>query len=234
MAVGKSRAADPGHSMNTNVEEILERFALHPPSTAIGRYYTTCPKCSAARSRTHQKRECLGITINDQGVAWGCNHCDFKGGTFYKLNGDARDQSVATYDYYDENGNLLFQVCRTSDKKFPQRRPDGNGGWIWNIKGVRKVPFRLNEVTEAIANDHPILIVEGEKDVLNLERIGIAATCNPGGASEPGKKPKWTKEYSEMLRGANIIVVPDHDAPGYATPPRSPAHRPAWRSRCVS
>jgi putative DNA primase/helicase len=200
----------------TNVEEILERFGLHPPKAAVGRYYTTCPKCSAARSRANQKRECLGITIDDKGVQFGCNHCDFKGGALYKPNGAARDPFVATYDYYDEGGKLLFQVCRTADKQFPQRRPDGNGGWIWGTKGVRKVLYHLNEVTEAIANDHPILVVEGEKDVLSLQRIGIAATCNPGGASEPGKKPKWTKEYSETLRGADIIVIPDHDPAGYA------------------
>ena len=83
-------------------------------------------------------------------------------------------------------------------------------------RAFRKVLFHLNEVTEAIANDHAILIAEGEKDVLNLERIGLPATCNPGGASEPGKKSKWRKEYSEALRGADIIIVPDHDLAGYA------------------
>jgi hypothetical protein len=197
-------------------EDILERFGLHPPSSAPGRYYTTCPKCSAARSRGHQKLECLGITIDDKGVQFGCNHCDYKGGAFYKSNGAARDPFVATYDYYDEDGKLLFQVCRTADKEFPQRRPDGNGGWAWGTKGVRKVLFHLNEVTEAIASGHAVLIVEGEKDVLSLERIGLVATCNPGGASEPGKAPKWRKEYSETLRGADIVVIPDHDPAGYA------------------
>ena len=204
--------------MNT-ADTILERFGLRPPSAAPGRYYTTCPKCSAVRTRAHQKAECLGITIDDQGVQFGCNHCDFKGGAFYnnrKPNGAARDTFVATYDYYDENGKLLFQVCRTADKQFPQRRPDGNGGWSWGTKGVRKVLFHLNEATEAIANGHTILIVEGEKDVLNLERIGLPATCNPGGASEPGKKSKWRKEYSETLRGADIVILPDHDQAGYA------------------
>ena len=201
--------------MNT-ADTILQRFGLRPPSSAPGRYYTTCPKCSAARTRAHQKSECLGITIDDQGVQFGCNHCDYKGGALYKTNGAGRDRFVAIYDYFDENGELLFQVCRTADKQFPQRRPDGNGGWTWGTKGVRKVLFHLNEVTEAIANDHVVLIVEGEKDVLNLERIGLPATCNPGGASEPNKKSKWSKDYSEALRGADIIIVPDHDPPGYA------------------
>ena len=38
---------------------------------------------------------------------------------------------VATYDYTDENGELLFQVVRKVGKKFVQRRPNGSGGWIW-------------------------------------------------------------------------------------------------------
>src|SRR5262245_34599145 len=53
---------------------------------------------------------------------------------------------VATYDYLDEDGRLLFQVVRYSDKSFKQRQPDGKGGWIWNLKGVRRVLYRLPEL----------------------------------------------------------------------------------------
>jgi hypothetical protein len=31
-----------------------------------------------------------------------------------------RGIAVAVYDYVDEAGSLLFQVCRTADKQFPQ------------------------------------------------------------------------------------------------------------------
>jgi hypothetical protein len=122
--------------------------------------------------------------------------------------------------YVDEHGELLFEVCRgrkpNGDKTFPQRKPNGHGGWTWNTKDVRKVLFRLPEVIEAIANEQLIVLVEGEKDVLNLVRLGINATCNPGGANQPGQQPKWRAEYSETLRGADIVVIPDHDAAGYA------------------
>src|SRR5215831_4143177 len=40
---------------------------------------------------------------------------------------------VKTYDYRDETGELLFQVVRFDPKGFRQRRPDGRGGWIWNL-----------------------------------------------------------------------------------------------------
>ena len=52
---------------------------------------------------------------------------------------------VKTYDYKDESGQLLYQVVRYEPKDFRQRRPDGQGGWIWNLQGVRRVLYRLQE-----------------------------------------------------------------------------------------
>src|SRR5262245_25141768 len=47
------------------------------------------------------------------------------------------DEVEAIYDYRDEKGTLTFQVIRYRNKRFRQRRPDGKGGWIWNIKGIQ-------------------------------------------------------------------------------------------------
>jgi putative DNA primase/helicase len=68
----------------------------------------------------------------------------------------------------------------------------------------------LPELREALAQDRPILIVEGEKDVLALASLGITATCNAGGAG------KWSAELSEYLRGTDAIIVADNDGPGHA------------------
>jgi AAA domain len=115
---------------------------------------------------------------------------------------------VATYDYVDEAGKLLFQVVRLTPKDFRQRRPNGTGKWLWNLKDTRRVLYQLPQLFEAIANDRPVLIVEGEKDCDNLRKLDITATTNPGGAN------KWRSEYNEYLRGANVILVPDNDDPG--------------------
>ena len=56
---------------------------------------------------------------------------------------------VATYDYHDQHGQLLFQVVRYDPKDFRQRRPDGNGGWIWKLDGVDRVLYRLPELLRA-------------------------------------------------------------------------------------
>src|SRR5579862_3420628 len=97
---------------------------------------------------------------------------------------------VAEYDYRSESGELLFQVCRFEPKDFRQRRPDGNGGWDWKLNGVTRTLYRLPELTEALALERPVFVVEGEKDVDALGKLGIFATCNPGGAG------KWRDEYS--------------------------------------
>ncbi len=112
---------------------------------------------------------------------------------------------VATYDYSDESGKLLFQVVRYDPKAFKQRRPDGKGGWDWSLNGVRRIPYRLPEVLTA----KNVLVCEGEKDCETARRtLGLAATCNAGGAG------KWREEYSEHLRGKNVIVIADADEPG--------------------
>src|SRR5262249_14205944 len=67
----------------------------------------------------------------------------------------------------------------------------------------------------AIAEGRTIACVEGERDADSLWAIGIAATCNAHGASEPGKQPKWTGAHSEQLAGADLVVLSDHDAAGY-------------------
>ena len=125
-------------------------------------------------------------------------------------NGRANSQHkiVASYDYTDEFGTLLFQVCRLAPKTFRQRRPDGKGGWIWNLEGVTRVLYRLPDLMEALALERRVFVVEGEKDVETLARLGIVATCNPGGAG------KWRDAYADQLAGADVVVLPDHDKAG--------------------
>ena len=111
---------------------------------------------------------------------------------------------VSTYDYLDEKGALIFQVCRFEPKDFRQRRPDGQGDWIWNLEGVQRVLYRLPEVLAA----SEVLTVEGEKDAETGHSLGFVATCNPGGAG------KWRSEYTEALASKDVIVIPDADEAG--------------------
>jgi len=123
-----------------------------------------------------------------------------------------------TYPYIDANGNLLYEVVRLLPKDFRQRRPDGAGGWIWDLKEVERVLFNLPRVLAADV----VLIAEGEKDALTLEEDAkffaaqdgrsYAATTNSGGAGKA--KEKWLDKYSKCLEGKQAYVFQDNDDPG--------------------
>ncbi len=127
-----------------------------------------------------------------------------------KTNGAAppeRKREIASYDYTDEDGNLIFQVVRYEPKTFVQRRKE-RGRWIYQVRGVRQVPYRLPELVEAIANERTVYISEGEKDVDNLTKLGVIATCNAGGAG------KWQADWAEIFRDADVVLLPHNDQAG--------------------
>ncbi|MFD2407745.1 toprim domain-containing protein [Azorhizophilus paspali] len=113
-----------------------------------------------------------------------------------------------TYAYKDEKGRTLFEVVRFEPKDFRQRQPDGKGGWDWSVKGVRQVPYHLPQLLAADPGAW-VFIVEGEKDVLRLESVGLIATCNAGGAG------KWPDELTEHFRDRRVVILPDNDEPGH-------------------
>jgi DNA primase len=122
-------------------------------------------------------------------------------------------REVATYDYTDAKGEFLFQVVRYEPKRFKQRRRvvklNGTSiGWEYNVKGTRRVLYRLPKVLAA----DQVLLVEGEKDAGNLERLGFTTTCNSGGACTGAGK--WLKNYTESLEGKCVVIFPDNDEPG--------------------
>jgi hypothetical protein len=120
---------------------------------------------------------------------------------------NGKPKIVATYDYVDEQGTVLYQVVRYDPKNFRQRRPKVGGGWEFSVKGTRLVPYRLQELLVA-GLDRGVLIVEGEKDADRAVSIGIVATTCAMGAG------KWRPEYNEHFRGRSVYLVPDNDKLG--------------------
>ena len=129
--------------------------------------------------------------------------------TRHNRNERRRQAHPRDLSLHDEHRELLFEVVRFDtddpDKRFRQRQPDGKGGWIWNIKGVRRVLYRLPELIAAVKASERVLLCEGEKDANTAARLGYAATTAPGGIN------KWLKEYDEVLRGADLVIVSDND-----------------------
>ena len=166
----------------------------------------------------------LTIRPGSKGAAyiWGCAVCN-TGGTLLQLADRLRQigvmaprdgqkpspKFVATYDYADEQGNLLYQVCRLPNKAFPQRRQGDNGEWVWGLGDTRRVPYRLPELLFADPGEW-VYVPEGEKDCDNLALLGLVATTNSEGAG------KWREELKPHLQGRKVAILPDNDAPGRA------------------
>ncbi len=185
--------------------EVLGRLQVVKGPDQRGEYIAWCPFHSDGQGKApHQPN----LNVSERGFC--CHACGQKGslGTLAKRLGrdTGTPEPETVYDYKDEEGKLLFQVVRRPGKRFRQRRPDGAGGWTWNLNGVRRVLYRLPEL---LASDgQPAWLPEGEKDVDNLAARGLTATTNPSGAL------KWRGEYSQFLKGRDVIILPDNDEPG--------------------
>lgn len=164
------------------------------------------------------------FTVNAAKGAWYCHTENLGGGVkelaqrlgveppfLNKQDRPRRREEVAAYSYCDAAGNLLYQAVRYEPKDFRQRQPDPEnpGGWLWNMRGVEPLPYRLPEFLAALERGETVLIVEGEKDVESLAALGLAVTCNHGGTG------KWTEAHSKHFpEGAEVVILPDCDDPG--------------------
>ncbi|MFE3195017.1 toprim domain-containing protein [Nocardia sp. NPDC059240] len=123
-------------------------------------------------------------------------------------------ENVASYLYRWPDSRIEGAIIRQRvpyedgyGKAFTQRHWTGTE---WDSTGFAPIPFRLPELTEAVAGGREIYVCEGEQDVLRAFDAGQIATCNAMGAGS------WTREHAKWLDGAGrVIVVADRDRPGY-------------------
>jgi hypothetical protein len=136
----------------------------------------------------------------------------FKSDSRGHLNGFAHSAAdkpkgriVATYDYHEANGELLYQVVRYEPKDFRQRQPDVfSDGWIWK-RGKRQVLYRWPELIKF--PDATVFICEGEKDADRVAGLGNCTTTLAGGSI-------WTPECVGALAGRDCVILQDNDEKG--------------------
>lgn len=116
----------------------------------------------------------------------------------------SKPEIVARYNYTDIDGNLLNQKTRFSDKSFSWSHKE-NGKWTRGHKG-NPVLYNL----PALKSSGTVYVVEGEKDVETMKRNGLISVCGAHGAGSG----KWLPQYTEALKGRNVIVIPDNDTQG--------------------
>jgi hypothetical protein len=140
------------------------------------------------------------------------------------------ERITGEYPYVNQYGTVLFKVVRFDgtgtngmrDKRFEAWQPTDRErwcrickkrcGWRHDTRGVRIVPYRLPEVTEAARNHRVIFVVEGEKKADALAEYGFTATSAPFGSAFA-----FPTRWKPYFAGADILVViPDCDAVGRA------------------
>ena len=136
---------------------------------------------------------------------------------------------VASYDYRDAEGKVLFQKRRykheTEGKSFRVYRPNGRG-WEMGIDSpggerTKRVLYNL----PALVTANLVCLAEGEKDCDTLNslqlypdspHIQVSATCNFDGAWQPSQSPKWLEDYNPHFTGKGVFIFEDNDIPGRA------------------
>ena len=126
---------------------------------------------------------------------------------------------VCDYVYTDEVGKVLYKSSRyvkdDGKKTFIIKVPDPKAkfGWSFGLSksNIERVPYRLPRVVAAARAGKSIVIVEGEKDAENVERVcKCAATCNVAGALKWGFK--FPKDWGRWFDGArSVLVIADND-----------------------
>jgi putative DNA primase/helicase len=201
---------------------------LDQPALSGGQYVAKCPAHDDGRPS-------LGVRAGDRAIllqcyagcspeaivsAMGLQMSDlfYEPASRHGRNGsNGFGYEVEAYPYRDENGTELFQSVRYADPKDfrPRHRDKNTGAWIYSLKDVRRVVYRLNE----LQRKDGAVFAEGEKDCNRLWDLGIPATCNIGGASKSTKHSKWLEDYTTQLVNAGVKrfrVIPDNDEPGRA------------------
>jgi len=197
-----------GDNLSRPVDRVLSQFAHNGVRRTQGGWEAHCPahedrRESLSVSEGTDGRVLLhchaGCTVDQIVAALGLSLKDL-----FPCKGNRERTIVKAYPYRDEHGTLLAEAVRFSPKGFAQRKPDGNGGWVWNLNGTRRVLYRLPEIMDR----RTVFLVEGEKDADRLWSLGLPATTDPQGAG------KWQPEYNQSLGDKHVVIIPDNDEPG--------------------
>lgn len=120
------------------------------------------------------------------------------------MNHENNPKIHTVYNYVDESGRLLYENVRYYPKGFRQRHFDASGKPVWNLEGVRRVPYRLPQLIKAKERGTDVFLCEGEKDADALAELGFVTTSFKN----------WTDDHNQYIRGSHVIIVQDHDIPG--------------------
>jgi hypothetical protein len=148
----------------------------------------------------------LGLSMSDLFVHNGHN------GSLRGVAKKATKKTLTTDELPD--GTYWEFAASTGEVLYIQRhrgayyRRVGPDLWRKGLEGVTPVLYNLPELIEGVRAGKTVYHLEGPKDVETArERLGVVATTSGGTSS-------WKPEFKSHYIGADIVVIPDNDAPG--------------------
>jgi len=112
-----------------------------------------------------------------------------------------------SFIYYNYTPELRKVRCEETKAMYWQHLSNEK---IWE-KGVNNMPVPLysQEAVEIAKSEETIYIVEGEKDVDTMTRLGLTATTLPNGANS-----EWKYEYTAFFENKRVVILQDNDEAG--------------------
>ena len=134
------------------------------------------------------------------------------------LMGDNGKRIVAAYQYQTETCEVLYEKVRYEPKSFRLRRPDGNGGFIYDLRGVKTVLYNLPEVLkaksvlflEALRGLNVLARVRGWDEIVEAGAVDVCwhchgeRTCRCISCAVPAPKVRWDKGPLHGLQGNRL------------------------------
>lgn len=158
-----------------------------------------------AGCRPEQIVEAMGLEFKD--LFEGCAPHDLSSRSFRRdgvsFYAPPKAKVAAVYRYTDASGQVLYENVRFEPKGFSQRRMGADGKYIWDLRGVTRVPYRLPDLLK-VRHGADVWLCEGEKDADSLAELGFTASSFKN----------WHRDFNQYIKKTNVIIVRDHDLPG--------------------
>ena len=203
----------------------VERYVADRLRLTSGRGHERMARCPNPAGHAHCDKT-ASFSINLEKVVGHCHVCGLEGTItaiarqvgwddppWARANGRPRSRrrpdtwhGKPITEWYDYGP---YSVARVEYKLNGQRKKEFPVwcGDSWGLKGKGVTRRLFNQVVLKTATD--VLVVEGEKDVLRLKALGLAAVCNLGGAG------KWKPEDADRFTSQHHpTILPDNDAAG--------------------
>ncbi len=192
-------------------DELLDLFPDKPRMKIQNGFNVVCP--------AHNDRNpSLSVTLNGDKILMndkaGCTTeavCKALGITtadlFLNDTKKGLGEPLAQYHYHNPDGTTRYTIKRYDAKKFLAYMPNSTTPGIGDTE---KILYHAPDIVKAIKNGSQTFVVEGEKDADKLISIAkVNATTPPFGCES-----QWLPQYTEILKGGHVVVMPDTDTPG--------------------